>query len=74
MKLEIIKETKVGEIDWYILQVDGRHIKGSGDLRSLLEIYNQIKEQGERALETKKQILVSEEVNVSLHEINNKQL
>ncbi len=74
MKLEIIKETKLGDDTWYILEVDGRYVKGSGILQNIIDLYDQIKKEGQDALKTKREILTSEEINVSSNYILNKPL
>lgn len=74
MKLEIIKETKMGEETWYILEVDGRYIKGSSILQNIIDLYEQIKKEGQDALKSKREILASEEIDVSSNYIINKPL
>lgn len=74
MKLEIIKETKIGDDAWYILEVDGRYIKGGSLLKPLVELYEQIKKEGQDALKTKREVLASEEIVVSSDYIINKPL
>jgi hypothetical protein len=74
MRIEIIKETKVGDDAWYILEVDGKYVKGSSLLKPLIELYEQIKQAGQDALKTKREILASEEIDVSSNYIINKPL
>jgi hypothetical protein len=74
MRIEIIKETKMGEDTWYILEVDGRYIKGSSILQTVVDLYEQIRKQGQDALKTKREILASEQIDVSSNYILNKPL
>jgi hypothetical protein len=74
MKIQIIKETKVGEDAWYILEVDGRYVKGSSLLQTIVDLYEQIKQEGQDALKTKREILASQEIIVSSNYIINKPL
>ena len=72
MKLQIIKETETGENPWYILQADGKHIKGSYTLDNIIALYKEIKETSGDCLKVKREILASEEVDVNLDYIFNK--
>jgi hypothetical protein len=74
MRIEIIKETKMGEDTWYILEVDGRYIKGSSILQTVVDLYEQIRKEGQDALKTKREILASEQIDVSSNYILNKPL
>ena len=74
MKIEIIKETKMGEDTWYILEVDGRYLKGSSILQTIIDLYDQLKKEGQNALKTRREILASEEIDVSSNYILNKPL
>jgi hypothetical protein len=74
MKIEIIKETKMGEDTWYILEVDGKYIKGSSILQTVVDLYEQIRKEGQDALKTKREILASEQIDVSSNYILNKPL
>jgi len=66
MKLEIIRETKIGEEPWYILYVDDRHIMGSYTLSKVENLFELYKNNPENPLEETKVVLRSEEINVLL--------
>jgi hypothetical protein len=70
MKIELIEETKYNGEPWYIVQVDGQYIIGTGNKLNADKMYNEIIADP-NVIKTKVNILKSEEVNVSLEEQNN---
>ncbi len=66
MKLELIKETKAGDKDWFELRVNDRFVTGSYDLGKVEEAYDYVKNGRDPFL--KKEVLRSEEIGVSLEE------
>jgi hypothetical protein len=66
MKLEIIRETKIGEEPWYMLHVDGQNVMGSYSLAKVENIFELYKNNPENPLEESKVVLRSEEINVLL--------
>jgi hypothetical protein len=66
MKIELIKETKLGEKPWYEIRVNGRLATGSYDLERMEEAYANVKNGGDPFLT--KEILRSEEIVVPSEE------
>ena len=66
MKIELIKETKLGEKPWYEIRVNGRLATGSYDLERMEEAYANVKNGGDPFLT--KEILRSEEIIVPSEE------
>jgi hypothetical protein len=66
MKIELIKETKLGEKPWYEIRVNGRLATGSYDLERMEEAYANVKAGGDPFLT--KEILRSEEIVVPSEE------
>jgi hypothetical protein len=66
MKIELIKETKLGDNAWYEIRVNDRLVTGSYDLERMEEVYANVKDGGDPFL--KKEILRSEEIVVSSEE------
>jgi hypothetical protein len=66
MKLELIRETKLGDKPWYEIRMDNRLITGSYDLERMEEVYENVKKGADPFLI--KEILRSEEVVVPLEE------
>jgi hypothetical protein len=62
MKLELIKETKLGDRPWYELRVNDRFVTGSYDLEKVEQSYYNVKNGGDPF--TTKEILRSEEIVV----------
>jgi hypothetical protein len=62
MKLELIKETKLGERPWYELRADDKFVTGSYDLEKVEQAYTNVKAGGDPF--TTKEILRSEEIVV----------
>jgi hypothetical protein len=70
MKVELIEEQKYNGEPWYIVQVDGQYIIGTGNKLNADKMYNEIIADP-NVIKTKVNILKSEEVNVPLEEQNN---
>jgi len=70
MKVELIEEQKYNGEPWYIVQVDGQYIIGTGNKLNADKMYNEIIANPD-VIKTKVNILKSEEVNVPLEEQNN---
>jgi hypothetical protein len=68
MKIELVKESKVDRADWYSVHIDGKYVTGSYNLKDIENIYENLKTDP-NYLETKKEILKSSEVDVSLEKI-----
>lgn len=66
MKIELIKETKLGERPWYEIRVNDRLVTGSYDLERMEEAYANVKAGQDPFL--KKEILRSEEIVVPSEE------
>ena len=66
MKLEIIKEKKHGEKDWYMLYIDDSYFQGSYTLDTLTTLYNEIKKTNGECLRSQREVLCSDIINVSL--------
>jgi hypothetical protein len=66
MKIELIKETKLGDRPWYEIRMNDRLVTGSYDLERMEEVYANVKNGGDPFL--KKEILRSEEIVVSSEE------
>lgn len=68
--VEIRKEQRISESDaWYEIIADGKFITGSYDLDKVKMIFNKIKENKQPIVT--KEILISEEINISLEELKN---
>lgn len=61
MTLEILKEEKYNEADWYILKLDGIAIQCSRKLEEMEQMYEELKNNPE-LLNTKITVLKSEEI------------
>ena len=70
MKIELVEEQKYNGEPWYIVQVDGQYIIGTGNKLNADKMYNEIVADP-NVIKTKVNILKSEEVNVPLEEQNN---
>ena len=70
MKVELIEEQKYNGEPWYIVQVDGQYIIGTGNKLNADKMYNEIIANPD-VIKTKVNILKSEEINVPLEEQNN---
>jgi|LakMenEpi03Aug12_release.lakeMendotaPanAssembly.Ray.scaffolds.fasta_scaffold300934_2 hypothetical protein len=68
MKLELIKETKLGDKPWYEIRMNDRLVTGSYDLERMEEVYANVKNGGDPFLT--KEILRSEEIVVPSEETN----
>lgn len=66
MKLEIIKEQKFNESPWFVFEADGQHIIGSFTLSKVEAIYDLCKKDPELFFKETKEILKSEEIELSL--------
>ena len=68
MKLEIVKETRINEDDWYSFYVDGRYIKGSYTLETVELAYNSCKNDPINFMKEAKEIVKSEQIIVPLRD------
>tara|TARA_R110000868_G_scaffold30607_8_gene113069 strand:- start:2176 stop:2379 length:204 start_codon:yes stop_codon:yes gene_type:complete len=66
MKLEIVKETKWNGDIWYSIKLDGVYVAGSSNEKELLKVYDDAKSSPKTFFETKKEVLKSEEIDLSL--------
>ena len=64
MKLELIKESKLGDRPWYELRVNDKYSIGSYDLEKVEQAYANVKAGGDPFIT--KEVLRSEEIDVSL--------
>jgi hypothetical protein len=64
MKIEIIREEKIGRDDWYELLIDGKYVTGSFSLEKVIDTKESIKANPSSIY--KKTILTSEIIDVSL--------
>lgn len=69
MKVELIEEIKYNEQPWYIIRVNGTYIKGTGNKIVAEKLYEEIIADPS-VVETKQNILKSEEISVSSFETN----
>lgn len=66
MKLELIKEEKIGERPWYMLFVDEKYITGNYNLENVTDLYRQVINTNGECLKPKREVLASEIIDVSL--------
>ena len=69
MKIELSVEQKFNAEPWYIVRVDGQYVTGTGIKEKAEELYDKLVSDPEM-LKTKVNILKSQEIDVSLSEIN----
>jgi hypothetical protein len=69
MKVELVEETKFNGEPWYIVQVNGEYLKGTGNKILAEKMYDQIIADPS-VVETKINILKSQDINLSLEETN----
>jgi hypothetical protein len=69
MKVELIEETKFNGEPWYIVQVDGQYVKGTGNKILADKMYEEIIADP-NIVKTKINILKSQDIDVSLVETN----
>lgn len=69
MRVELIEEKKFDSEPWYVVTIDGRYVKGTGNKVIAEDFYNKIINDPEFA-KTKVNILKSEEINVPLEQTN----
>lgn len=67
MKIEIVKETKVGKPDWFYIVVDGQELNGSGILSIIESQYESIISDP-NVLKITREVLKSQEIDVPLTE------
>ena len=65
MKIELVEETKYNGQPWYVIQIDGSYFIGTGNQLNAEKMYNEILADP-KVVETKINVLKSEEINVSL--------
>lgn len=65
MKLELIKESKIGKPDWYYILVDGKELNGSGTL-SIIEAQYEAILSDPNVLKISIEVLKSQEIDVPL--------
>ena len=66
MKLEIVKETKWNGDVWYSIKLDGVYVTVGSNEKELLKVYDDAKSSPKTFFETKKEVLKSEEIDLSL--------
>jgi hypothetical protein len=69
MKIELVEEQRFNGEPWYIIQVDGQYVKGTGNKLVAEKMYNEIITDP-NILKTKINILKSEDIDLSLVEPN----
>jgi hypothetical protein len=65
MKLELVKEESLTKSPWYTVTLNGEYKFGSWDHQDALNVFNTLLKDV-KALDVRKEILKSEEVDVSL--------
>jgi hypothetical protein len=70
MIVELIEELHFDRPAWYTLVIDGNYITGSGNLESMQKLYEDVSNDPSM-VKTKKKVLKSDEINVSLEQENN---
>jgi hypothetical protein len=65
MKIELIEEIKINEDPWYCIRIDGQYVKGTSKKELAEEYYEKVLNDV-NALNTKKKVLKSAEIDVSL--------
>lgn len=70
MKIELISEEAFGKDPFYEVRVDGHFITGSSKLETAESLYNQVLSNPD-ALKTKKTVLRSDKIDVSLSSKSN---
>lgn len=71
MKLELVKETKSTRDPWYEVRIDGELKYGSWSQKDAMTVFNTLLKDP-KAMDIKKEILFSEEINLSLDETSKK--
>jgi hypothetical protein len=69
MKIELVEETKYNGEPWYIVKVDDQYVIGTGNKLNAEKCFNEITADP-TVIKTKKIILKSQEVYLSLEEQN----
>jgi hypothetical protein len=69
MKLELVKEESLGKDPWYIVKIDGEYKFGSWDHKDAMAAFNALLKDP-KALDVRKEILKSEDIDVSLDKNN----
>ena len=64
MKIEIVREERIGQENWYELHIDGKYVTGSYNLEKVNDMKESIKNNPSGIY--KKTILTSEIIEVSL--------
>lgn len=66
MIIELVKEVKIGQDDWYSINVDGEYITGSSDVERAEKLYESVLQTYKNNKKDEKIVLKSEEIHVSL--------
>lgn len=66
MKLEMVKETKWNKEVWYCIYLNDDYIVGSSNQEKIDRIFAEAVSDPENYFKTKKEILISAEINVNL--------
>lgn len=69
MKLELLKEEKLGKAPWYIVNMNGEYKYGSWSHEDAMAMFNALLKDP-TALDVKKEILKTEEIDVSSGKTN----
>jgi len=59
--LMLVKESKIGESDWYKIMLDDEYVIGSYNLERVKDMYNEIKE-NKGSIKPKIEVLFSEKI------------
>jgi hypothetical protein len=66
MIIELIKEVRVAQDDWYSVTADGKYIIGSSDAEKAEKLYQSVLQTYKNNKKDEKIVLKSEEIHVSL--------
>ena len=69
MKLELVKEESLGKDPWYIVKLEGEYKFGSWSHQDAMAAFNALLKDP-KALDVRKEILKSEDIDVSLDKNN----
>ena len=66
MIIELIKEVKIGQDDWYSVTADGKYVTGTSDAQRAEELYQEILNKYKNNKKDENIVLKSEEIHVYL--------
>ncbi len=69
MKLELVKEESLGKDPWYVVKIEGEYKFGSWSHPDAMAVFNALLKDP-KALDVRKEILKSEDIDVSLDKNN----